>query len=387
MKKGAWLFVFILVLAQAGAALAQEVVVSDVQQLVAAVDAANGGGPKTIVLQDGTYSLDQGLWISAEGVTIRSASGNRDAVIIQGQGMYGGMSHVIWAAASNFTIRDLTLGLVANHAIQVHGDLDADNFTMANCRIIDCYEQLVKVSYNPDNTALGSDNGLVEGCLFEYTAGIGPQYYIGGIDAHNAKNWIVRNNIFIGIRSPADEVAEFAIHFWSNSENTLAEGNLIINCDRGIGFGLGDRAHVGGTIRNNMIYHDASEGFADVGIDLESTVGAQVYNNTIFQEHSYPSAIEYRWPASTGLLIVNNLTNRPITARDGATATVSNNVTSAQAEWFVEATAANLHLSSPVAGVVDQGLAIEDFTTDFDGNERPQGAGIDIGADEYMPET
>jgi hypothetical protein len=57
-----------------------------------------------------------------------------------------------------------------------------------------------------------------------------PQHSIGGIDAHNAVGWIVRDNTFRKIRSPAGSVAEHAVHFWSGSRDTLVERNLIVDC-------------------------------------------------------------------------------------------------------------------------------------------------------------
>ncbi len=364
---------------------AQEVVVGDAAGLAAAVEAANGGGPAEILLQDGIYTLSNGLWISRDGVTVRSVSGDREAVVIQGEGMWGGVSHVFWVAANDFTVRDVSLGNVANHAVQIFGDMGVGNATVSNCHIFDTFEQMIKISFDFDNPETFSVGGLIENCLFEYTAGIGPQWYIGGIDGHAAQNYVIRNNTFMNIISPGDDVAEYAIHFWSNAQNIHVEFNRILNCDRGIGFGLGqDRGAAGGNIRNNFIFHNASEGFADVGIALESAAGANVYNNTIYQEHSYPNAIEYRFGATTGGMIVNNLTNRAITSRDGGESTVSHNVTSAQAGWFVDPAGGDLHLASPVGGVVDQGMFIEDFLYDIDGDPRPTGGGMDIGADEWV---
>lgn len=382
MKKNNVLFLSIIMLILTLFSIKGEAAtVTNATELADAIVQANNGGDKTIRLQDGIYNLDDMLWVEADGVTVYGISGDRDSVIIRGSGMDGPVSHIFNVAGSRFSVYDMTLRDVANHAVQLQ--IDVDSTIIRNLHILDTGEQMIKVAYDPGNPGLSSDNGLIERCLLEYSAGIGPQFYIGGIDAHNAKGWTVKNNIFIGIRSPGQDVAEHAIHFWSDSENTLVEGNLIINCDRGIGFGLGDRGHTGGIIRNNMIYHNSSEGFADVGIGLESAVNVQVYNNTVYQEQSYPNAIEYRFAATTGTTIANNLTNMGISQRDGASATLTCNLTNAEASWFVNPSAGDLHLSFPVSAVIDQGQPIPGLTDDFDSGLRPQGEGIDIGADEY----
>ncbi|MBN2385022.1 right-handed parallel beta-helix repeat-containing protein [bacterium] len=361
------------------------ITVTNVAELITAVDQANSGGDTTIFVADGLYTLPDMLIITGPDVTISGASGNREAVILEGAGMWGAVTHIFNVSGSGFTVSDMTLRQISQHAIQLQ--LDVDDVVIRNLHILDTGEQMVKIPYQAGNPA-SCDNGLMELCLLEYSAGIGPQYYIGGIDGHFAKNWIVRDNVFHSIRSPADDLAEHAIHFWSNSENTLVERNLIINCDRGIGFGLGGQGHIGGIIRNNMIYHDSSEGFADVGIGLETTTGAQVYNNTIYFENSYPNAIEYRFPATTGIYLANNLTNRAIVARDGATGTEQANLTSASSDWFVQINSGDLHLSEARPEVVDQGVSIIGLNNDFDQDIRPQGPGIDLGADEFLsPQT
>jgi hypothetical protein len=82
-------------------------------------------------------------------------------------------------------------------------------------------------------------------------------------------------------------------------------------------------------------------------------------------------------------LIVNNITNKPITSRDAGSGTVTNNVTNAVKNWFVDAAAGDLHLALAISAVVDSGQTVSGLSDDFDGQPRPQGSRIDMGADEY----
>jgi hypothetical protein len=257
-----------------------------------------------------------------------------------------------------------------------------------NCILRVAYQQMIKVSNDPAARGVSSDDGLIENCLFEYTAGVGPQFYIGGIDAHGSKNWVVRNNTFRNIASPSRSVAEFAVHFWDGSAGNTVERNLIVSCDRGIGFGLDGKGNTGGIIRNNMIYHAAGTGrFADTGIALTESPGTQVYNNTVVMDNSFPWAIEYRFAATTGVLIVNNLTNKPIVSRNGASGAVASNVTNAVRSWFVNAANGDLRLASPVGSVVAAGQAVAGLGDDFDGRPRPAGAKVDIGAHQFAAKS
>lgn len=364
-----------------------ETVVSTVNQLHAAVNAANSaGGNATILVADGTYTLNDTLYVNVPNVTIAGQSRSRDKVIIQGDAMSSTarVGTVLRIDGRNFELRDVTLQRSKYHLIQIVGEHDADSPVIRDCILRDSYEQMLKVSIDVNNLSVASDNGLVENCLFEYTAGIGPQYYIGGIDAHGSRNWTVRGNTFKGIASPSVTVAEFAVHFWNGSANNIVERNQIINCDRGIGFGMDGRGNTGGIVRNNAIYHSSGGGsYADTAIALIESPGTQVYNNTVYMENGFPWAIEYRFASTTGVLIANNLTNKPILARDGASGTLVDNVTSASAGWFVNVSSGNLRLASPVSQVVDRGQAISGLTNDLDGDSRPQGSGMDIGADEY----
>jgi hypothetical protein len=347
--------------------------VSSTGELVAAVAAANAEGHTTILLRDGTYELDSMLWIEGRGLTFRSLSDDRNAVVIRGHGMHGDVSHVFNVVGSDFTLAHVTVGWVANHAVQIHSS--SDDARIHDVRFVDTGEQMLKVSFvqgNPES----AERGEVSCSLFEYSAGVGPQYYIGGIDAHQAHDWVVRGNRFRGIRSPEGNLAEHAVHFWSSSRNTLVERNVITRCDRGIGLGLGDRGHSRGLVRNNFVHATR-----DVGIGLESAEGARVLHNTVVAQ-SYPNAIELRFAATRNVEVAANLTIGAIALRDGASGQRADNVTGADVSWFADPSTADFHLTRDVQGVVDQVAVRDDVPDDIDCEARPRNGAADVGADE-----
>ena len=300
----------------------------------------------TFLLQDGVYTLNQTLNIKNDHIRIASLSGNPLDVIIQGsQHKNTGIGNLFRVTGKHFTIDGVTLQNAKNHLIQIAGESDADFPVIRNSILQDGFQQLMKVSYDNDSKPeLTSDFGLIENNIFRYTEGIGPNYYIGGIDIHAGNSWIIRNNKFNNIASPGRYIAEHAIHIWNNASNNLVENNVIEDCDRGIGFGLGQTTSIenitysnrGGVIRNNMIIHsDNDHPFADTGIVLEDSAMTLIEDNKIWLGHDYPRAIEYRYPSTKGVVIRGNITNKRISSRDGGEAEVYDNITDADLETIL----------------------------------------------------
>jgi len=346
------------------------VIVSNVSQLRNAINqAGQQGGNMTIKLEPGIYQIDYTLVINPDMVnlTIMGTTRNRDDVFIKGLGAFNSaVGAVILVQADNFTVAHLTVGESSTHAIQVQGDQDADNFMAVNVRFVDVYEQILKVSSGPNTY---SDNGRVLCSEFEFTAGEAYNDYTRAIDGLKCRNWIISNNVMKGIRSPNDEITEHAILFWRASEGTIVTNNKIMNCDRGIGFGLGDNSvdgHAeGGLIMNNFVHTNR-----DVGIGVEYAPNVKVYNNTVITEN-YANSIEYRHPGSTNTRIFNNLVSGNVTRRSDAP----------DAENY------DYYLVGTPAGIVDAGTPLSEVTVDIDCDNRISGAGIDIGADEVASST
>lgn len=289
------------------------ITVKTVAELMA-TEKSTKAGNVTVLIEDGVYEMPKGLWLTGKNVTYRSKSGKRDKVVLKG-GFKA--SHIFWITSDNVTIKDLSLGEVKNHGIQIHSELDADKALISNVRFFDTKEQMLKGSGSKSDTY--SDGCIVENCLFEFTKGSAYQYYTGGIDVHKGNGWIVRNNVFKGIQYPKGQLTEGAIHFWNNSKGTLIENNTITGCDRGIMLGLDNSPHDKGIIRKNTITTTR-----DVGIYLCNATNSLVEDNRVTLASDYKNAIEYRFDTK-GTIIRGNTTNRAITSRNGGTAKVSDN--------------------------------------------------------------
>ena len=381
-----------------------EVHPAQADDLRAVVAAAPSG--TTVLLHDGVYDMSAGdavsrLVFTAPGVTLRSFSGDRDAVVLDAADQ---TDELISILASGVTIADLTLRRAWNHPVHVSGDgVPITGVRLYNLRIVDPGQQAVKV--NPIGAGW-VDDGALECSALELTdagrARIRDNCYTGGIDAHAARGWVVRRNRITGFWCPAG-LSEHAIHFWKSSRDTLVEGNAILDCARGIGFGLGATGdgrtypddpypgipylgHVDGAIRDNFVAAADPDLFAsqsgfDTGIAIEQARVVSVAHNTVASIAAPFSSIEWRF-GDTLVDVVNDLVTHNLRPRDGAQATLAGNLESAPAAWFVAIAGGDLHLAGPALPPVGAGVELPPGVAgdDFDG--QPRDAGPDVGADE-----
>lgn len=364
------------------------------------LDAPSG---TTILLHDGDYALDGGdnqhrLSFYTDGVTLRSYSGDREAVTLDGGYVTG---ELVSISANDVTIADLTLTRAYYHPIHVTGG-DTGDITgtlIYDVHIIDPGEQAIKI--NPSGNDTYADQGVVACSRIELTDAGRPHIrnncYTGGVDAHHAWGWEVRQNHIEGFWCDTG-LSEHGIHFWTGSRDTLVERNVITNCARGIGFGLGESGatrdypdnpypgigyigHYDGIIRNNFIFADIGDRF-DSGISLDQAHGTQVIHNTVVSTTAPFDCIEWRFD-NADVTLTNNLVSHNLLDR-GGTATLSGNLENADPSSFVDSVNGDLHLA-PGAAAIDAGVTVPAglCDTDIDGESRDSAP--DVGADEVAP--
>jgi hypothetical protein len=352
---------------------------------------------QTVLIAPGTYKPRRDLSVGManrggkplRGIAIRGETGTRGDVIIRGPGKEnrkgtprnGFQLYNVHGAL----LADLSVGDYFHHPIKCNGRDGCRGVRMYNLRLFDAGEQFVKGST--------VRNCVVEHCLIEYTA-IGPianDGYTQGVDFHAARNTVVRDCIFRNMHVKPGLRHQYgpAVLMWSGSRDTLVERNVFLDCDRGVAFGLTPtRGHVGGMIRNNFFYTSKRITNADCPIIVWNSPGTRVLHNTILTNGTYRNAIEYRFRQTKGVVIANNVTDAPITARSGARAAVYGNYTNATPDLFVDAAGCDLHLKEHAAAIVGKAadlktpLDVSDCADDFDGHPRPTETPRDLGADQ-----
>jgi len=266
--------------------------------------------------------------------------------------------------------------------------------------------------------------GILTGFVDDFTAEDNEAHHSviehGIYVSNSADRPIVRNNVVYSNRGNG-------LHFNGDAslggdgliENALVEGNVIFDNGTGGGSGINMDAGVNGVIRNNLLYGNHASGISLYRID--GGAGATnnlVINNTIVQ------ASDGRWAinisdGSTGNTLRNNVLwsahpfrgvitidaasragftsdRNSVMSRfsiDGGGSVISFAAWQAQgydANSFVAtpeqnfvAPGSDFHLL-PTSPAVDAGTSVNAPATDLDGEPRPAGGGVDLGAYELQ---
>jgi len=368
----------------------QVVEVSNYQELLAAAQAAT---PGTIIeLLDGVYDVTNtdGIMLTDKtDVTFRSKSGNREAVIVQGEGI---SDRDVWFIFKFYnchymTVQDMTMKDVYWHHFQLNEG--CNYFTVQNCVMWDAGEGPIKTTVaDCANPNYYSDFGLVEDCVIGYTTG-GKRTVVEGIDLIASADWVITNTEFYRAKKQGGQVG-YGFFVKANGADTVVENCYFEDCDIPLSFGNGQSPSsiarycqdnpetLRGIMRNNVVH-----GTQDVGIYLNKASDFKVYNNTVWSTYSGGSSIDFRYPETYGECF-NNIFSQGNRFRDGGTATLSNNLWNAPASLFVDQANGDYHLVSTATAAIDQGLDTSaDVPYDMDWESRPKGSDVDIGADEF----
>ena len=357
------------------------------RQLFAAVAAARAG--TTVMLAPGTYDVHD-LMIATDRITLRGAGGDREKVVLDGGGRFGRM--IVVRGAKDLTVADLTMRNCKQYGIFMLGDSGVRRMNVYNVKFRNIWTRAVKGTHparvDDSPTRLNSParvrrvrpvGGSIRHCLFvndrvkPYPDGFNGDY-VSAIDMMWLKDWVIADNAFVGIRGRNGH-ARGAIFVWVHSENVVAERNVFFNCDRAIAFGnpTGERPHmIDGIIRNNFIV-----GGVYRALELESTRGLKVYNNSIWATQRVFPAVSFDH-GSAGAKFHNNLVHGWIFSF-GAIAK-SHNVMGDLSGYFACPAEGDLHLTGGAVEALGRGKRLPEVTDDFDG--RPRSKRPDIGAHE-----
>jgi hypothetical protein len=365
--------------------------VSSVQQLIDALDSVRPG--QTILVADGQYMMPHYVEIRTDNVSLRGASANRDAVVIDGANSRDGELIGI-RGCSGVTIADMTIQNIKYNGFKINSETNVQDLTIHNCVIHNIWQRGVKGVKVPkaNRQTIRPRNCRIRYCLFyndrpkrlsDDAGDIAGGNYIGGIDVMYAQDWVISDNVFVGIRGRTGE-ARGAVFIWFDSQDCIVERNIIIDCDAGICLGNPHRDQdttnhcLRCIVRNNFVTR-AYEG----GIVTVYTKDCKILNNTIYDIDGRLGRLIRLVFDNDGLLVANNLVSGPRIRNESASQVrFLNNLQKDLTATFADASSGNLHLKIEDFDAIDKALQLPEVADDIDG--QPRGSKPDIGADEYI---
>ncbi|MDA1192221.1 MAG: right-handed parallel beta-helix repeat-containing protein [Candidatus Poribacteria bacterium] len=362
--------------------------VATVEELFDAVQHAEPN--TTILIADGRYMMPRYLELQADGVTVRGESGRRTHVILDGaESQHGELFG--FRACSDVTVADLTIQNIQFNGFKINSETGVQRLTIRNCVIHNIWQRGVKgvKVREQDRESTRPHNVRVEYCLFyndrpkryedddRDTAGTFGGNYVGGIDAMYAKDWVIADNVFAGIKGRTGS-ARGAVFLWHETEGCIVERNVIADCDTGISIGNSSKPddvpiHATGVIvRNNFLTRTPEN-----GIVFDYTRDCRILHNTIHDPESRLQRLIRLVHANDGLVVANNLVSGPdMRVETDSAMTIHDNTTRVVTERFVSAAEGNLQLNSSVGKV----RRLPEASEDIDGE--PRADPTDVGADQ-----
>ena len=368
----------------------QVIRVSDVEQLFQAARNVKPRG--AILLADGHYRMERFFTIATDGVTMRSASGDRNKVVLDGSKSRHG--ELVGIRGADVTVADLTIANIKWNGFKIM-EFGTHRARIYNCVIRNVWQRGVKASHVPeDKLHLSPRECRVQFCLFfndrpkkfsddetekpERFNG----NYIGGIDVKNTIGWTISDNVFVGIHGRTGE-GRGAIYISENGRDCVIERNVFIDCDVGIALGNPTLGYspfqaVDCVVRNNFVTR-----CHETGILADYTKGCRILHNTIHDPASRLRRLILIQDRNEDLVVANNLlSGPPIQTRSKEGFALRGNVVRKDlAELFVDVKAGNLRLKRPREGITNAAARLPLVSHDVD--SQPRLNRPDVGADEW----
>jgi hypothetical protein len=292
--------------------------------------------------------------------TIRSQSGNRDAVVLQG---ISSSTEFVLLARSDVTTRISPCGVYRHWSSQrgpgvLHGEELPD---------VDAGE-----AHRPPPGSSGPrpDYGLVAPRGLPTTTG---KRSDRGDRRDEVRGWAATRSSTTSSTLPRNVA-------WLLRQRRRGHGDencYFEDCQVSMSFGGGGSPislhryeapceHYRGILRNNIIHYGS-----DVGVYMNKAADFKIYNNTLWTANGF-SSIDVRFAESYGS-IVNNICSDGYQLRDGGLATFATNLFNASPSLFVDQANANYHLASTATWAINQHDTTADVAYDMDWESRPSG--------------